>query len=328
MSQQAVADEERGVARLVDGGSSSCAGGGDESLSPAPLPQLPPLALSTFLGVLVTPTVCVGFLVLKSVWLTYASLYYLWVVAPAAVCYVWNGARVACYTSWRWGLRNARMQLLLAVPLMILVVSGAVGGAHLLAVPVLHLDVSLIRARLATYGLTQTNPSGDMGALAWLTLLNPLMEEGFWRIFLFNLLLLRQLPTPKLASVDAADASVAGAAASATNAGGEVGERFSSVPSSSSSVGQWWRAGLLTSALYAAYHVPIVWSCLPFGLCVAAYLGLVALGVLLQLVVERFGVVLAILLHAAVDLTASLLIADIIFGWGILGGEYGRPFRN
>ena len=78
MSQQAVADEERGMARLVDGGSSSCAGGGDESLSPAPPPQLPPLALSTFLGVLVTPTVCVGFLVLKSVWLTYASLYYLW----------------------------------------------------------------------------------------------------------------------------------------------------------------------------------------------------------------------------------------------------------
>ena len=55
--------------------------------------HMPPFELVIFLGALVTPTVVVGFLMLRSVWLTYASLYYLWVVAPSAVCFTWSGAR-------------------------------------------------------------------------------------------------------------------------------------------------------------------------------------------------------------------------------------------
>ena len=100
--------------------------------------------------------------------------------------------------------------------------------------------------------------------------------------------------------------------------GGDANASGSGYPDATADQQLWWRVCLCTSALYAAYHVPVVWTFLPPALCVAAYLGLVALGVLLQLLVDRFGLVLAILVHAAYDLTASLLVADIIFAWGIL----------
>ena len=347
--------EASGTARLVGAGSTDSLSGEygahEVQIYQPPMPlSLPPLPLVLFLGVLVTPTVVVGFLKLQSVWLTYASLYYLWVVAPCAVCFFWSRARHICFARWRRAMRSARLQLLLAVPVVAAVVGSSLLGAHLLAVPVLGLDVAAIRARLAGYGLTPTNPAGDLGALAWLTALNPLMEEGFWRLFLFQMLLARcaseaqeglpvgddggeeeeqqQQQQQQQASTSRRGGRDGGSDGGRSGGGGggvdgaavvrTAAASSSSSSSSSSSGPAWWCACLVTSALYASYHVPIVISFLPLPLVAAAYVGLVGLGVALQLIVERWGMLLAILVHAAYDLTASLLIADVLFRWGIL----------
>ena len=75
-----------------------------------------PVLLVVFLGALVTPTVLLGFTILHSVWLTYISLYYLWVVAPALVCYCWRASRQRVVSAWRRGFRRARLQAAIALP--------------------------------------------------------------------------------------------------------------------------------------------------------------------------------------------------------------------
>ena len=87
-----------------------------------PTESAPP-ALVIFLGALVTPTVIVGFDLLRSVWLTYISLYYLWVVAPAAVCWHWTGSRRRVEAGVRRGMKRVKLQAalaLLALPLLAL----------------------------------------------------------------------------------------------------------------------------------------------------------------------------------------------------------------
>ena len=300
---------------------------------------MPPFELVIFLGALVTPTVVVGFLMLRSVWLTYASLYYLWVVAPSAVCFTWSGARERVRAGLRHGRRNFRGQLCLVLPLGVLVVGTSLLGYHLLAEPVLGLDMGVLRSTLAQYGLTPSNPAGDLGALAWLTLLNPLMEEGFWRLFLFQMLLPRRRspPAPR-ASVDGGIACGAvggssggeegaivdgvggvGGGGSSDECGGQAADNYAE--SGLFARCAWWRPCLLTSCLYASYHVPVVWSFLPLPLCAAIFVGLVCLGVALQLIVERVGLVLAVGFHLAYDLCASLIIADVLFGWGLAASE-------
>ena len=314
--------------------------------------HMPPFELVIFLGALVTPTVVLGFLVLRSVWLTYASLYYLWVVAPSAVCFTWSGARARVRTGLRQGRRNFRRQLCLVLPLDVLVVGTSLYGYHLLAEPVLGLDMGMLRATLAQFGLTPSNPAGDLGALAWLTLLNPLMEEGFWRLFLFQMLLPRRRPPASPRPPVGGGVACGGTGCSCSGGGeegalvgssdehsddhsgvhsgaqsgidecGGGGQAIDNAESSAesglfASVCAWWGPCLLTSCLYASYHVPVVWSFLPLPLCAAAFLGLVGLGVLLQLIVERVGLVLAVGVHLAYDLCASLIIADVLFGWGL-----------
>ena len=175
-----------------------------------------PVMLVVFLGALVTPTVFLGFTLLHSVWLTYISLYYLWVVAPAAVCYFWSGSRQRVLVGWRRGIRRLRVQAALALPTLPLVIGGGMLAYHLLARP-LGIDPDAMRAALRVYGLTADNPVGDLGALTWLTFLNPIMEECFWRIFLFE----------SLRHSEAASAWL-----------------------------RWWAPCLATSLLYASYHVP------------------------------------------------------------------------
>ena len=230
--------------------------------------QRAPPWLIVLLGVLVTPTVIVGFTILDSVWLTYCSLYYLWVVAPTAVCFCWSSSRRQLFASLQRGWRhNQRLQWLLALPIDVVVIGTCMLAYHLLAAP-LGLDLGVMRERLAEYGLTPSNPGGDLGALAWLTFLNPLMEEFFWRLFVFEGL--RPLGA-----------------------------------SSSSARARWWTPATLTSVLYASYHVPIVWQFLPPVLVALGFCFLVGLGLSLQYAVYRYGVILAVAVHFAYDACVS-----------------------
>ena len=243
--------------------------------------QRAPPWLIMLLGVLVTPTVIVGFTILDSVWLTYASLYYLWVVAPTAVCFCWSSSRRQLFASLQRGWRQQqRLQWLLAVPVAVIVIGSCMLAYHLLAAP-LGLDLDAVRERLAEYGLTPENPAGDLGALAWLTFLNPLMEEFFWRLFLFE------------------------------------GLRPLSSSSSGNPRARWWWPATLTSMLYASYHVPIVWQFIPPVLAALSFCGLVIIGLSLQHIVYRYGLILAVAVHFAYDACVSLIVADVIWGLGI-----------
>ena len=241
-----------------------------------PTESAPP-ALVIFLGALVTPTVIVGFDLLRSVWLTYISLYYLWVVAPAAVCWHWTGSRRRVEAGVRRGMKRVKLQAALALLALPLLVGGSLLLYHLFG-NLVGFDVATVRPALETYGLTAENPAGDLGALTWLTFLNPIMEEMFWRIFLFESL--RQ-------------------------------------PDASTAWWRWWAPAVTTSVLYASYHVPVVILILPLPLVILAYVFLIGLGMQLQLIVERFGLVLSVGVHLAADLTASLIVCDVLWEWGI-----------
>jgi hypothetical protein len=236
-----------------------------------------PAALAVTIGALVTPTVFIGFVVLKSVWLTYFSLYYLWVIAPSMVCFLWAGTRAATLDSCRHGLRRSSWQLSLALPVAAVVVVTALLAYRFLAVP-LGLDMVVVRERLASYGLTEANPLGDLGALAWLSFLNPIMEELFWRVFLFEAL--RE-------------------------------------PDASDTWSSWWVPACVTELLFASYHVPVVWQLVPLPLVGLAYVFLASLGFGLQIATDRYGLLFAIVVHFAYDLTACIIGADLIWNLGI-----------
>jgi hypothetical protein len=79
----------------------------------------------------------------------------------------------------------------------------------------------------------------------------------------------------------------------------------------------WWAPAACTEMMYAAYHLPVVLRFLAWSQALLAGAGLVAFGILLQLIVERVGLILAVAVHMAGDFVVSLLVADIIWSWGI-----------
>ena len=263
------------------------------------LPPAPsaPAALVVFLGALVSPTVYVGFTLLKSVWLTYIALYYIWVVAPIAVCFCWSGSRQRVVAALKRGFQRIPLQCMLAVPAIPLFIGSGLLVYHFLARP-LGIIVEDLRHDLATWGLTRANPGGDMGELAWLTFLNPVMEEFFWRVFLFESL---------RASRDALWLP---------RSDDEPPEPLSTVAMSRWEW-RWWGPALGANVLYACYHVPVIYLFLPPPLTVACWVGLVLIGLSLTLVIERFGLITAVGWHLAADAIVSLIVMDAIFGWGI-----------
>ena len=56
---------------------------------------------------------------------------------------------------------------------------------------------------------------------------------------------------------------------------------------------------------------------LPPPLVALSFLLLVALGVKLQLIVERFGLLLAVSVHLGADAVASLIVTDVLWEWGL-----------
>ncbi len=252
-----------------------------------------PLPLLLLIGLLSTPTVLVSFVGLRSVWLTYGGLYYVWIVAPTAVLYLWRRSRQRVYVAWVRSLRRPSHQVALAVPAFVLIVAVNVALYHFLGRPI-GVVPSQLRARLEPYGLTVDAPVFDAVALSWLVLLNPLMEEFFWRLFLFRLLLPHDIDGDEHAS----------------RCGG-------------GGCARWWGTALAAAAMYASYHVPVALALLPWYFGPAAFVFLVVGGLALQLVVERFGMVVASAVHAAMDLVGAIIFVDCVWGLG-LEEVYGR----
>ena len=142
-------------------------------------------------------------------------------------------------------------------------------------------DPIAIRPELGAFGLTPQNYAGDLGALAWLSFLNPFMEECFWRLFVF--------------------------------------ESLRHAETTSATTARWWVPALATNALYAAYHVPVVMVFLPAPLVACVYAFLVAFGLQLQLIVRHVGLVLAVSVHFAGDMAVSIIVTDLLWRWGLEG---------
>ena len=258
-----------GPIRMLDGEA-------DEPRTLLPPAESAPRSLIVFLGALVTPTVVLGFTILHSVWLTFLSLYYLWVVAPSVVCLSWPGSRQRMAHALQRGLRRWRLQALLALLAIPVLIGTTLLTFHLFAPP-LGLSPKRLQPGLGIFGLTPAHWASDVGALTWLTFLNPLMEEAFWRLFIFNSL---WIETP-------------------------------------SAWARWWAPALATSVLYASYHVPVILNFLPVVLVMVGFVFLVAFGVMLQLVVERYGLILAVGVHLAGDAAVSLIVTDMLWKWGL-----------
>ena len=79
----------------------------------------------------------------------------------------------------------------------------------------------------------------------------------------------------------------------------------------------WWPPACAVAFLYASYHLPVVWRLQPSTIVILAFPFLVGLGLTLQLLVERFGLVLTTLVHCAFDIVACLILSDILWDWGI-----------
>lgn len=276
--------DDEGVGSLLRPPRCPPEGGDLEAQRPTPLKgRRMPLALVVLNAAAVTPVTIVALYPGHSVWLTFALLACLWVVVPLGCCAVMRGSAQLLSTAWRRGLRDVHLQALLAVPASLGFFCAAATLYHFCAVP-LGLDLDAMRRTLSEYGLRAEDPPPDIAATLWLSLLNPLEEEFFWRLYLFRHL------------HEACKRSLS------------LGSRHRS----------WQVAGGCTSILYASYHVPVVmlFSKSPLVLSFA-FLGLVGLGYSLQLMLERYGLVLTVAVHAAADAAACLVVADLVWRLGI-----------
>jgi len=216
---------------------------------------------------------------LQSVWATLFSLVVVWVVCPAVVCSRWPRVCKLVRDELARTCRTPMRQIVSAS--VIGVVSAATGLAswHFLRDP-LHLPIEPTRISLEHYGLYDDKPAGSIFLIVWLTLVNPVEEEFFWRVFLMQLLhahwadsrLLRSRPR-----------------------------------------GAVYAAGLASSVLYAAYHVPVVAAVAPLPLALLAGVCLVGFGAFLQLLTQAGFVIVALGIHVAGDLVVGMVFADIVW---------------
>jgi hypothetical protein len=235
--------------------------------------SLPPPSIAVLLGALTTVATTLCFATLHDVWITFGAVFCIWVVAPCGMCCAYPGLRGMIVARGRHKLRHACFQATLALPLAVLTIAFALLAIHFGA-RALGFERSAVRMELAEFGVSNRTVGSDVGTMAWLSALNPVMEEGFWRLFLFE-------------QLRATDGS------------------------------RWWAPASVVSCLYAAYHLPVVWSFLPPMLVALAAPFLFSLGLTLQLMVERHGLVLAAMVHSAFDIVACLILSDILWPWGL-----------
>ena len=240
--------------------------------------QLPPLLLVLFLAALSTPMILAWWLGVRSVWATLGSLVIVWVVCPAGVCSYWPRVRKLIRDEVARTCRNPGCQLLVAFAIGVLQLAAALAVWHYFKEP-LGLPPRGTRAKLSAYGLDDTEAASDIFLIAWITLVNPVMEEFFWRLFVMQLLLAHW-----------GDSKACGQPRGGLHA-----------------------AFLVTSVFYAAYHVPVVAALAPLPLACVAGLGLVGLGAFFQALTQAGYLIVAVGIHLSCDAVAMAVFADIVW---------------
>ncbi len=127
---------------------------------------------------------------------------------------------------------------------------------------------------------------------------NPLVEEFFWRTFLWRELSL--CATPPVRTNDLEAAAVYG------SVGSPVTATEAASPRELETLCVWRSVGL--SLAYALYHVVLVYWRVSVVAAAYALVGLTALGLVLVKVRESHGVSWAVVVHAGVDATAVVVM--------------------
>lgn len=240
--------------------------------------RLPPLSLVIALGLLSTPMILAWFWGMRSLWATLGSLVVVWVVCPLIVCTVWPHTRKLIHDEILRTCRNPGRQTAFAVLLGSCTVAMSLSAWHYFARP-LGLPPATTRQQLSALGLDESEPWADIFLISWLTLVNPLMEEFFWRVFLMQLLLAYWNDS-----------------------------RFCSKPRHAMYV-----AAFTASTLYAAYHVPVIATVAPLSLALFAGVCLVMIGGLFQALAQAGFLIIAFGLHMCGDLVICMILADIVW---------------
>lgn len=315
--------------KLIAGDDSSDEGAAtpERGVAEAALP-LPAVVLTV--GTLPTLVVLVAMVWISSVWAAVFGVEASWIVTPALVCLRWPASKRLALAGWRAASQRPLLQVLVGVALWV----GSAGSAVLLFWLVgRHTGIIPgVRSRAAEYGLSETHPAAVYFFVVWFSLVNPVLEELFWRIFLYEHMQPAVAPPPGLGhgATGGASGSSVGCAcecASSPLSGGAVGVNRSGGGVSESTpfarggraAGGWpggwgWRsASVATSALYAAYHFSVLLVFLPVHWAVLGELFVFGYGIFLQLLTRRLGVLAAILAHGGGDAVVAFVLADCIW---------------
>jgi membrane protease YdiL (CAAX protease family) len=240
---------------------------------PAPAPPV----VAVLLGALPTFIVLVGLLVFGSIWAAVFGVETSWVLAPAVVCWVWPASRKGAADDWHAATQRLRLQALVGVAFWMVSAASAVLGFWLLG---RHTGIiPMVRSRAAEFGLSEGHSGAVWFFIFWFSLVNPVLEEFFWRIFIFGHLLPPQprrrterRPEEQREEDREEQEARRPAAAQASTPLGGVSERVGeTTPINGSEGGRrgwpaWWgwpAAAAASSALYAAYHLSVLLLFLP-----------------------------------------------------------------
>lgn len=309
--------------KLIHNDDSSDEGAAPPERGGAARAALPPPAVVLTVGALPTLVVLVAMVAIGSVWAAVFGVEASWLVTPVLVCLRWPASKRLALAGWRAASQRPLLQVLVGVGLWV----GSAGSAVLLFWLVgRHTGVIPgVRSRAAEYGLSETHPAAVYFFIGWFSLVNPVLEEMFWRIFLFEHM---QPAVAPGAAEGASGAAVAGACecAASTLSGGAFGFHSGGGVSESTpfarggrAAGGWpsgwgWRsASIATSALFAAYHFSVLLVFLPVQWAVLGEIFVFGYGLFLQLLTRRLGVLAAILAHGGGDAVIAFVLADCIW---------------
>lgn len=238
------------------------------------------------LGAVVTPAVILSFALARNVLITYLVGVFVWLLVPTVLRLVSTRARNSMVIGWKRSTRDLKRQLAVGVP-GALVLTGAVFSVYVFTTVVA--DDSAIestRRRFYDYGLavgTTSERSATIFVFVWLTVSNPILEELFWRAFLYRSLL--EDPDTELSWRHDGWA--------------------------------WWGPAAVSAVLYASYHVVLINEFTHVGIAFAAGVVIIGYGIVCQLLTAQFGLIASIVVHAGGDFGAALGGADLLFGWGV-----------
>ena len=257
----------------------------------APAPHVP-LWLALCVGALPTPVVWFGMWGAENAWVTIGLLEAWWVVSPLVILRAWP-------TSWRMvrraaarALEHPARQALMGAALLLVCV-----GVVTPVLPRAVETVPALRGVGSTAALLGLSDAVAVDAFAaWFSVANPVLEEFFWRLFLYQLL--------------GGDGTGRfwGAARGAPD--DETPRRCRRLASSVEPI-----PTLVTSAVYALYHASVVARFAGPLSVLAAEAFLLCYGVALQLVTANLGVLVSVGAHAGGDIVIALCLTESLWEW-------------